>query len=99
STARTGQEAASWQRVGGDVRIRAEVSPSEMAALADAGLTASRGYFQPVTTFALGSEYLNATLVAMDESYPTVLSQAGVPDTSEIEQLNALAAARGPNDP
>lgn len=99
STARTGQEAASWQRVGADVRLKGEVTPGELSNLADAGLTASRGYFQPVTTFAIGSEYLNSTLVAMDENYPLILNQGGVVDTSEIEELNALAAQRGPGDP
>ncbi len=99
STARTGQEAASWQRVGADVRIQGELTPGELQDLADAGFTASRGYYQAVTTFALGSEYLNASLVAMDENYPAVLRQGGVADTSELEALNALAAERGPQDP
>jgi putative ABC transport system permease protein len=99
ATVRSGQDAASWQRVGADVRIEGEITELDVAHFEEQGLTVSTGIYQAIVTFALGSEYEDAAMVAMDENYPQILAQSGVTDTSEIEQLNALMAQRGPGDP
>lgn len=92
STVRAGQEDASWQRVGAEVRIDAEVSDADVEALRDQGLTVSRGLYLPIVTFALGSEYAEATLVAMDDSWADILEGAGVADASEVRALSAATA-------
>jgi putative ABC transport system permease protein len=99
STVRSGQEEASWQRVGAEVRIEAAVSDASAEALEAQGLTVSRGLYLPVVTFALGSEYVDATLLAMDENYPLILEQGGVTGTEELRNLNAQAEGLSSSEP
>lgn len=99
STVRAGQEGASWQRVGAEVRIDAAVSDEDVEQLEAQGLTVSRGLYLPVVTFAIGSEYLDATVLAMDENYPAILEGAGVADVSALRDLDAKAQARRAHEP
>jgi putative ABC transport system permease protein len=98
STVRSGQEVASWQRVGAEVRIEAPVSDADVELLEAQGLTVSRGLYLPVVTFAIGSEYLDATVVAMDENYPLIL-EGIVEDVSSLRDLDATAQEHRPHEP
>lgn len=99
STVQAGQEQASWDRVGADVRIETEVTDQEAARLESQGLTVSRGLYKPSVNLAFGSEYSEGNLLAMDHNYPTILAMAGVKDVSSLTALYNAAAAAAPGDP
>lgn len=100
STVRAGQEDASWQRVGAEVRIEAEVTDEDVAALESQGLTVARVLHVPTVTFALGSEYKDATLVAIDENFPAILETSGAHDVSPLRSLvDEARSASGPDMP
>ncbi|MGC4175580.1 FtsX-like permease family protein [Demequina sp.] len=99
STVHAGQEQASWDRVGADVRIESQVTDEEAAALEGQGLVVSRGLTKPEATIAVGSDYTEAFLLAMDENYPTILTMSGVTDVSSLQKMYDAAAGIGAGDP
>jgi len=99
STVKQGQDLASWERVGADVRIESEVTAEAAERLESKGLTVSRGYAKVNAIITLGPDYSDTFLFAMDSSYPQILRQAGVEDVSSLEKLYAAAEAAGPRDP
>ena len=99
STVKAGQEQASWERVGADARIESEVTDEEAARLEAKGLTVSRGYTKINATLALGSDYSDAYLFALDSNYVKILEMAGVEDVSSMKKMYDAAQAAGPNDP
>lgn len=91
SSVRAGQEQASWDRVGADVRINAELSDADMATLEEQGLTVSRGLDRPFTTVSMGIDYADVFLLAMDQNYPAILEAAGVQDVDEMREIYVAA--------
>ena len=87
STVHAGQEQASWERVGADVRIDSEVTDEQAQALEAQGLVVSRGLIKPEATVSLGADYADANLVAMDKNYPEILRMAGVQDVSSLQKM------------
>lgn len=84
---RTGQTEASWQRVGADVRIEADVPADEVARLAaEPGVTAvGSGRFQSSITLKLGTSSERVTLLAVDAGYADVLAQR--PDLADAKRI------------
>jgi putative ABC transport system permease protein len=99
TTVVVGQENASWQRTGGEVRIRQELTPEQVATLTDKGLTVSTVLQAPATTIALGSNLDPATVLAVDSSYADVVEAAGLPGGAELRTLATRAEAWSPGDP
>ncbi|GIG55366.1 hypothetical protein Dac01nite_21180 [Demequina activiva] len=98
-TVRSGQEQASWERVGGQVRIDAELDEASVDQLEGAGAVVSREYTREFTNTALGSEYAEAFLLAQDAAYPDIVAEAGLEDPQELRDLHATSAERSPGDP
>jgi len=99
STVHAGQEQASWDRVGADVRIDSELTDDQVASLEAEGLVVSRGLVKPEATVSLGSDYSRANLIAMDENYPTILQMAGKEDVSALQKMYAAAEGLAATDP
>lgn len=99
STVQSGQEQASWDRVGADVRIDSELTDEQVASLEAEGLTVSRGLYKIEATIAFGDGYSEGNLLAMDANYPTILSMAGVEDVSSVQAMYDAAARLGAGDP
>jgi putative ABC transport system permease protein len=98
STVQAGQEQASWDRVGADVRIDSEVTDEQAASLEAQGLVVSRGLYKPAATITFGSNYSEGNLFAMDANYPAILSLAGVEDVSSIQAMYDAAAGLDAGD-
>ena len=99
SSVQAGQEQASWDRVGADVRIDSALTDEQAADLEAKGLTVSRGLNKPQATILLGEEYSEGYLLAMDKNYPKILTMSGVEDVSSIQKMYDAAAAVAPGDP
>ena len=99
SSVQAGQEQASWDRVGADVRIESAVTDEQAAALEAKGLTVSRGLSKPNATLAFGEEYSEGYLLAMDKNYPKILTMAGAEGVDSIQKMYDAAAAMAPGDP
>lgn len=98
-TVRSGQEQASWERVGGQVRIDAELDEASAQQLEDAGAVVSHEYTREFTNVALGSEYAEAFLMAQDRTYPDIVAESGLVDPQELRDLHATSDQRAPGDP
>jgi putative ABC transport system permease protein len=98
STVHAGQEQASWERVGADVRIDSEVTEEQAQALEAQGLVVSRGLIKEEATILLGSEYADGNLIAMDENYPEILRMSGVEDVSSLQKMYDEAGTVAPGD-
>ncbi|WP_084104944.1 FtsX-like permease family protein [Demequina sp. NBRC 110056] len=98
-TVRAGQEQAAWERVGGQVRIDAQLDAAAADDWRARGLTVSEAYAREFTNVQLGSEYAEAYLLAQDVDYPDILDQPGLVDSQELRELHALADQRGPDEP
>ena len=99
-TITSGQETASWQQVGADLRITAPLDEEQRRALEGAPGVASVSSLAtlPNTRIELGTNIGVVTALGIDESYPEVL--AALPehvDTAEFDQL--FAAANDSADP
>jgi len=99
ASVQAGQEQASWQRVGADVRIDSEVTEQQAADFEAKGLTVSRGLYKQSATIAFGGDYAEGSLFAMDRNYPTILSMGVVEDVSSLQKMYDAADAMGPGDP
>ncbi len=86
SSVQAGQEQASWERVGADVRIESGLTDEQIADLEAKGLTVSSGLAKPSATIAFGGDYSEGYLLAMDKNYPTILEMAGVEDVSSLQR-------------
>jgi putative ABC transport system permease protein len=91
-TVQSGQETASWQQVGADLRITTELDDAQWASLADAAGVSSTSSFATLreSRVELGTNIAIVTALAIDEQYADVLS--GLPenvDTSEFDELFA----------
>ncbi len=91
STVTSGQERASWERVGAQARVEATVDAATLARLADAGLAGAPLYVAPYSTLALGKNIENATVVAVGDDYPDILDEAGY--AADAGAIRALLAA------
>jgi putative ABC transport system permease protein len=98
-TVRNGQEQASWERVGGQVRIAAEVDAVTAASFEHDGLLVSYLYERPETTFALGREYADGRVLGVDDGYAQTVDAAGLSTTDELRALAEASAVRAPGDP
>lgn len=99
TTVLAGQETASWQRTGADVRIDAALTAADAASLSDAGLTVSTALHLPVTTITLGSNVKSATLLAVDSRFADAVQAAGLPGADALRSLAARGAAWSPGEP
>jgi putative ABC transport system permease protein len=101
-TVQSGQETASWQQVGADLRITTELDDAQRASLADAPDVSSTTSFATLreSRVELGTNIAIVTALAIDEQYADVL--AGLPekvDTSEFDKLFAgTGAGEAPAD-
>jgi putative ABC transport system permease protein len=89
-TVRAGQAAASWQRIGADVRVEGQVTPSKVADVAgESGVTAAGSAL--VTTgvqMELGTTTGFATMLAIDRRFPDAAgSQPGASDSASLRKL------------
>ena len=99
SSVQAGQEQASWDRVGADVRIESNVTDEQAADLEAKGLTVSRGLEKPSATIAFGSDYADGFLLAMDKNYPAILTMSGVADVTSLQKIYDEAEGIAKGDP
>lgn len=99
TTVLVGQENASWQRTGAEIRINQALTPAEVTTLTDKGLTVSTVLYAPATTVALGANLDPATVLGIDASYADLVDAAGLPGGAELRALSARAEAWSPGDP
>ncbi|HEX4444342.1 MAG TPA: FtsX-like permease family protein [Galbitalea sp.] len=95
STVSAGQETASWQRIGADVRVRDTPTPAQLRALAKTpGVIAATGiHAYAGLQFRLSSGTNFATLVAVDPGFGRFVSRLpNAADASGIAALNKLTA-------
>ncbi len=83
-TVRDGQVAASWQRIGADVRTQGRIDADAVTrvAAADGVSAVSAVRVEPGLQLELGTSASGVTLVAVDEGYPGLV--AGLPDISGV---------------
>lgn len=94
-----GQEAASWERVGGDARIDGVIAASRADEWRDGGLIVSHMVSSPRTTIAMGSTLSAATVIAIDESYVETLKTINAESTAQLDTLLAAAREWSPGEP
>lgn len=99
STVEKGQEAASWERVGGDARISGAVDPGLAERWRDQGLVVSQMIATPRTTIAMGSSLSAATVIAIDQSYSEAIKAAYGELTEELDALAAAVNEWTPGEP
>lgn len=88
STVSAGQDKASWERIGAQVRIDQALSPAVADRLERQGTVVSQAIVMPYATIALGQNLDNATVMAVDASFADVLDEAGMTaDASAIRDL------------
>lgn len=92
-TVRTGQETASWERVGADVRIDATINRADAAALAEQpGVTAvGSAAVAGRVPFDVGTGSVPTTVVAVDAGYADVLAASPEGPRLDLGDLRALA--------
>ncbi len=95
-TVRTGQVEASWQRVGADIRVDAELTRDQVAAIAEQpGVTAvGSAHVAESVSFDAGTGSALVTLVAVDRRYVDLL--AATPFTSGVDVASLAALADTP---
>src|SRR5665647_1444727 len=95
-TVRTGQVEASWERVGADIRVDAELTRDQVAAIAEQpGVTAvGSAHVAKSVSFDAGTGSTLVTLVAVDRQYVDLL--AATPFTSGIDVAGLAALADTP---
>src|SRR5665647_1345019 len=95
-TVRTGQVEASWERVGADIRVDAELTRDQVAAIAEQpGVTAvGSAHVAKSVSFDAGTGSTLVTLVAVDRRYVDLL--AATPFTSGIDVAGLAALADTP---
>ena len=91
TTVRDGQQHASWERVGADARVSAEVDDADVAALREApgvdAVSATRARGGVGLDF--GTTGTTLTVIAVDSSYADVVD--GLPDQPSTDALRELA--------
>ncbi len=87
STIQEGQEQASWERVGGDVRIESGIEDSQASALEAEGLTVSRVVSEPYVNVNIGTSYLKVHLLAIDDDYADVVEASGFVEADDLRML------------
>ena len=92
-TVRTGQVEASWERVGADIRVDAELTREQVAAIAEQpGVTAvGSAHVADSVSFDAGTGSALVTLVAVDRQYVDLL--AATPFTSDVDVASLAALA------
>ena len=95
-TVRTGQVEASWERVGADIRVDAELTRDQVAAITEQpGVTAvGSAHVAESVAFDAGTGSTLVTLVAVDRQYVDLL--AATPLTSEVDVAGLAALADTP---
>ena len=78
STVRSGQAQASWERVGGDVRVDGLLDDSQVATLEAQGLTVSRIVAKPYVAAGIGHSSPTVYFMAVDDNYVSVIEDAGL---------------------
>lgn len=99
STVDKGQEAASWERVGGDARIAGPVDARLADQWRQQGLVVTQMIAAPRTTIAMGSSLSAATVIAIDESYGEVLQAMHGDASAELDSFAAAVDAWTPGEP
>lgn len=99
ATVRAGQTQASWERVGGDVRVEAAIDDGTAAELEDQGLTVSRVLAIPESNLEASTSYLQPYLLAVEPNYPDIAAASGLSDADDIRALMAAAEAWVPGEP
>ena len=89
-TVHAGQVAASWQRIGADVRVEAPVTPSQVAHIAgESGVTAAgSALVKTGMQMELGTTTGFATMLAIDHRFPDAAgNQPGASDSASLRRL------------
>jgi putative ABC transport system permease protein len=98
-TVRSGQDLASWQRVGADVRINGELDESSIDALATmAGVDlVSASLSRPSVGLDLGTSTQAPTVIAIDHSYADLVDAVpGLASSSSLRELGRPVAEGEP---
>src|SRR5665648_1073459 len=92
-TVRTGQVEASWERVGADIRVDAELTRDQVAAIAEQpGVTAvGSAHVARSVSFDAGTGSALVTLVAADRQYADLLAATPFTSGTDVAGLAALA--------
>lgn len=102
-TVRSGQEQASWQRIGAEVRVEAPVTPNEVARVAHAsGVTAvGSAYVAKRVDVRAGPSLAIGALLAVDGGYADVLASAAkasktvpAPELGGLRKLGEASASQ-----
>lgn len=102
ATVQAGQQDAAWQRVGADLRVNGAVSEAQVARVADAPGVDAAGSFltTPNVHFALSTQSVIVTMLAVDHGYSSVLHALptipGLAQPSPTDALSRLASATAP---
>ena len=92
ATVAEGQQQASWERVGGDVRVNAMLDPAAVTELKAEGLIVSELVIQTKASMSIGSAFSDATLIVADGSYADVVAAAGITNPSDLRRLEEASA-------
>ncbi len=100
ATVNDGQVTASWQRIGGDVRVEGRVSDAARAGLANRpGVSAVASvHSTPLVPARLSGRSEYPTLVAIDQAFPAFASQlpASAMGSTDVASLRTLATGAPP---
>lgn len=99
STVDKGQDAASWERIGGDARIAGAVDAGLADQWREQGLVVTQLIAAPRTTIAMGSSLSAATVIAIDESYVETLRAVDGDATAELDAFTTAVDAWVPGEP
>jgi putative ABC transport system permease protein len=98
STVRMGQEQASWERVGGEVRIEGSLDDATVASLEAQGLMVSRVAANSNATARVGNSSEVAYLLAIDEEYVEMVAAASLADPADLRALVAAGESASPTE-
>lgn len=98
STVRQGQDQASWERVGGDVRIESSIDDATVALLESQGLGVARVVTKAHVTVNLGNTSTSLYVLAIDGAYADAVAAAGIVDPADLRALVAAGDAASPSD-
>lgn len=87
ATIRHGQEQASWERIGGDVRIESGIDDTAVAALETDGLAVSRIVSEPFISANVGTSFLRVHLLAIDDDYLDIVEGSGFVMPDDLRTL------------
>ncbi|MBN2176637.1 MAG: hypothetical protein JW722_03165 [Demequinaceae bacterium] len=98
STIRNGQDQASWERVGGEVRIESGLDDTAVASLEADGLTVSRIVSMPFISVGIGQTNTRVHVLAVDEDYVEMIESIGLVVPDDLRALIEAGEDTSPGD-